>query len=242
VIASIQIHSNNDNSKGTIILNSVTDCSESKGILPKRDRKCQKAKNEDFFMVLDSHTRRKGINNLIIYHQNIRSLNRKKDEISIMLQKKLLSDLISYALVSTMSKEDTLNCSVPGYKLANIFCHEICFKGGVCILARSDIIYQRVDLNKLHKEKTFEITAVKLNNGSTKVILCCVYRSPSGNPNYFLILLEKTLELSYQPNISFLICDDLNINYLMESTAKERLESIMKTFNQTQAVAFPTRV
>jgi hypothetical protein len=39
---------NNDNPNDTIILNSVIGCSENKGILPKRDRKCQKARNEDF--------------------------------------------------------------------------------------------------------------------------------------------------------------------------------------------------
>jgi hypothetical protein len=141
-----------------------------------------------------------------------------------------------------MSKEDMLNCSDPGYKLANSFCCEIYFKGGVCILARNDIIYQTLDLNKLCKKRTFEISAVKLNSGSTKVILCCMYTSPSGNSNYFLILLENTLELLYRPNISFLICGDLNINYLMEHTVKQRLESIMKTFNLTQAVTFSTRV
>jgi hypothetical protein len=39
---------NSDNSKDLLILDSVTGCSENKGILPKRERKCLKAKNEDF--------------------------------------------------------------------------------------------------------------------------------------------------------------------------------------------------
>jgi hypothetical protein len=39
---------NSDNSKDIIISNPVTGCSENKGILPKRDRKCLKAKNEEF--------------------------------------------------------------------------------------------------------------------------------------------------------------------------------------------------
>jgi hypothetical protein len=69
-----------------------------------------------------------------------------------------------------------------------------------------------------------------------------VYRSPSENPNYFLKLLEKTLELLYEPNISFLLCGDLNINFLMETTVKQKLESIMRTFNLTQVLTFPTTV
>jgi hypothetical protein len=39
---------NSDNSKDTTILNSVTGENESRGTVPKRDRKCLKAKNEDF--------------------------------------------------------------------------------------------------------------------------------------------------------------------------------------------------
>jgi hypothetical protein len=66
-----------------------------------------------------------------------------------------------------MRKEDMSDFSFPGYKLANNFCCETNFKGGVSILARSDVIYQTVDLNKLCKEKTFEISAVKLNICST---------------------------------------------------------------------------
>jgi len=37
-------------------------------------------------MVLGTKNKWKENNNLIVYHQNIRSLNKKKDEISIMLQ------------------------------------------------------------------------------------------------------------------------------------------------------------
>jgi len=37
-------------------------------------------------MVLGTGSRRKETNNLIVYHQNIRSLNKKQAEISIMLQ------------------------------------------------------------------------------------------------------------------------------------------------------------
>jgi hypothetical protein len=39
---------NSDNSKNLINLDSVTGCRENKGILPKRDRKCLKAKSEYF--------------------------------------------------------------------------------------------------------------------------------------------------------------------------------------------------
>jgi len=102
--------------------------------------------------------------------------------------------------------------------------------------------YQSIDLTNLCKEKTFEISAVKLNTGYSKVIVCCVYRSPSETANDFLKHLEKTLKLLYQPTISLVICGDLNINFLIESPTKQKLESLMKTFNLVQVVNFPTRV
>jgi len=65
------------------------------------------------------------------------------------------------------------------------------------------MIFQAINLNKLCKEKAFEISAVPIHTGSIKVILCCVYRSPSENPN-FIQQLEKTLKLIYQPTVSLL--------------------------------------
>ena len=79
---------------------------------------------------------------------------------------------------------------------------------GVFILARNDIIYQAINLNKLCKEKVFEVSAVTIHTCSTKVILCCVYRSPAENPNYFLQHLEKNTE-TYIPAVSLVICGDL---------------------------------
>jgi len=141
-----------------------------------------------------------------------------------------------------MGKEEMKDLSFPGYNLANCFCRETYSKGGVCILARNDIIYQAINLNKLCKEKVFEISALTIHTCSTKVIHCCAYRSPSENPNYFLQHLEKILKLIYQPTVSLVLCGDLNINYHTESSVKQNLESIMKTSNLTQVVTFPTRI
>jgi len=69
--------------------------------------------------------------------------------------------------------------------------------------------------------------------------LLCVCRSPSENPNYFLQHLQKNTE-TYIPTVSLVICGDLN--YLRESSVKQNLEPVMKTFNLTQVVTFPTRI
>lgn len=193
-------------------------------------------------MVLGTKSKWKENNNLIVYHQNIRSLNKKRDEISIMLQEIKEKPHLICLSEHHIRKVESLDLTLPDYKLANIYCREINLKGGVCILARNDMIYQSIDLTKQCKEKTFEISAVKLNTGYFKVIVCCVYRSPSETPNDFLKHLEKTLKLLYQPTISLVICGDFNINFLIENPTKQKLESLMKTFNLMQVVNFPTRI
>ena len=78
-------NSNSDISKSAISSNLTVNSIDNKVMSPKRDKRCIKTKNEDFFMILDTGNKRKD-NNLIIYHQHIRSLNKKQDEINIMLQ------------------------------------------------------------------------------------------------------------------------------------------------------------
>ena len=49
-------------------------------------------------------------------------------------------------------------------------------------------------------------------------------------------------ETLYQLSITFLICNHLNISFLTNSIAKQKLETIMKTFNITHVVNFPTGI
>jgi exonuclease III len=82
----------------------------------------------------------KKTNNLTIYHQNIGSLNKKKDELNIMLQENQGRPHIICLSEHHMEKEEMKDFTFLGYKLANCFCRETYTKGGVCILARNDII------------------------------------------------------------------------------------------------------
>jgi exonuclease III len=141
-----------------------------------------------------------------------------------------------------MRKEEMLNLTLPGYKLASYFCREHYTKGGVCILVRNDLNCKVIELNNICKEKVFEISAVRLDTCSTSMIICCVYRSPSEKSIHFLNLLEKTLNLLYQPTTLMIICGDLNIKSLTENAEKQNLEIIMNMFNLTQVVTFPTRI
>jgi hypothetical protein len=99
-----------------------------------------------------------------------------------------------------------------------------------------------VDLTQFCQEKTLEICAVKLHFKSLKLIIFCIYIAPTGDLNLFLKTLENILSSRVQPNVTFLICGDLNINLLVKSNASAKLLALMNTYNLSQVVDFPTRI
>jgi len=56
--------------------------------------------------------------------------------------------------------------------------------------------------------------AVKLNITSIKLIILAIYRSPLGNFTNFLKNLDSVLNTWYSNKTEFVICADININYL----------------------------
>jgi exonuclease III len=55
------------------------------------------------------------------------------------------------------------------------------------------------------------------------MIICIltVYRSRSGDYQFFLKGLENFLKKVYKPNIHLIICGDINVHYLDESKEKK---------------------
>jgi hypothetical protein len=54
--------------------------------------------------------------------------------------------------------------------------------------------------------------------------------------------LENILNHFLQPNVTYLIFSDLNINLFIKSNDALKLLTLMNTFNLTQEVDFPTRI
>ena len=125
-------------------------------------------------MVLDTGNKRKENNNLIIYHQNIGSMNKKQVEINIMLQECQRRPHLICLSEHHMRKEEMLDLALPGYKLASCFCREKYAKGGMCILVRNDMNCQAIDLNNICKEKVFEISAIIRHKLHLNDTLLCI--------------------------------------------------------------------
>jgi hypothetical protein len=141
-------------------------------------------------------------NSIIIYHQNIRSITNKSDELSINLQMNYIRPHPICLTEHHLKGSEIIKFSLDGYKLASSFCRRESLGGGVCILISNNIIFQSIDLKQFWHEKTLEICAVKLNLKTTKLIIFCIYRAPAGNIKQFYGTLENILNNFLQPNVT----------------------------------------
>jgi len=107
----------------------------------------------------------------------------------------------------------------------------------VCIFVHEDLDLSSISLDKYCKEKDIEVCAVKLKTTPIQLIILAIYRSPSGN---FLKNLDSILNTWYSTKIEFVICGDININYLEKCKKRQQLNALLQTYNIIGTVSFPT--
>jgi hypothetical protein len=84
----------------------------------------------------------------------------------------------------------------------------------VCIFVREDQSFNKI-VTLLHcAEQTLEVCALELETKSSNLRLLALFRDPSSNFNQFIERLDATLKYLYNPESQFLICGDINVDYL----------------------------
>jgi endonuclease/exonuclease/phosphatase family metal-dependent hydrolase len=58
----------------------------------------------------------------------------------------------------------------------------------------------------------------------------------------FLRLLDSTLKSLHKSKTEFVICGDINVNYITDNHWKEQLSLLLSTSNLVYTVDFPTRI
>jgi len=120
-----------------------------------------------------------------------------------------------------MEEHELLQLTLSGYTLGSCFTCEHLQGGGVCIFDRKDPNINKTDITHTFREKDLEICAVELETEASKVIVLSVYRAPTGDFNQFLKKLDDTLKFLYKPKTEFLLCGDINVNYLHDNNHKK---------------------
>jgi hypothetical protein len=118
-------------------------------------------------------------------------------------------------------EKNTIN--IDHYNLGALYCRKILGKGGVCIFVHNSINYSNINLDTFCIDQIIEICAVKLLPVGRNICLVAVYRAPSGNCFTFLNSLDRALNIIYSSGAEFIVCGDINVNYLRIALKKSSL-------------------
>ena len=117
------------------------------------------------------------------------------------------------------------------YKIGAKFCRHQYKNDGACIFLHESINFDSISTHHICKEKGLEICAVKLNLPKIKTVIITIYRSPTGNYNYFLRKLDSFINSLYTKKMKVIICGDININYLYCHNSRQQLDMLLATYN-----------
>ena len=169
-----------------------------------------------------------------IYHQNVRSLRRKANE----LLSHVYSDLPHIITEHHMNLNEINLLKFDNYNIGAQFCGEGNKKGGVVMYIHNSLKFTVIDLHKHSKDKDIEIIGVKLNVNTSIIHIITLYRSPTGNFNYFLQTLDVILQSLNSHISNTIICGDINVNYLTDNNQKKKLDNMLLSHNLTGLSTF----
>jgi len=69
-----------------------------------------------------------------------------------------------------------------------------------------------------------------------------LFGAPSGNFDLFLSKLDAVLRNLYTATLEYILCGDINIDYISDSDRKSQLDALLITYNLTSTVNFPTHI
>jgi hypothetical protein len=141
--------------------------------------------------------------NNFIFHQNIRGIFHKTDELIISL----FPDTPHVLCLNEhhLRNEEIDTVHLDRCTLGAKFCRKTYKQGGVRIYVTNDIQFNTISLGQHKREKGLEICAIKIGLPSSSLTVICIYRSPTGIFNYFLNQLESVLDWTEMLQIHLLL-------------------------------------
>jgi hypothetical protein len=118
-------------------------------------------------------------NSLQIFHQNVRGLRSKSDELIHAFEIDNLNPHVLCFSEHHEEEQDLLHLTLQGYTLGSSFCRKDLQKGGVCIFVRKDLNANKIGISHYCTEKDLEICAVELETEASKLIILSLYRAPT---------------------------------------------------------------
>jgi len=89
--------------------------------------------------------------------------------------------------------------------------------------------YNTKNPDEYNTVKNTEACAIQLTSTYNKLCILTIYRSPMGNFTKFLNWLDFILQKLYKRK--YIICGDVNVNYLKDNTRKSQLDAVLHSYN-----------
>ena len=159
--------------------------------------------------------------------QNIRSLRKNIDELQILIK---LLNLQSFflCLTETLLSDNHANhlFKIDGYN-EPLTCNRQQKGGGVGIISKKGVV---MEFHKKTQNNNIQILTAK-NSGAVAIYLTAVYMKPNPPVNDSLIALENHLSDIYlQPDDINILCGDVYIDHIRESSRKTNLQNSLSCF------------
>ena len=156
--------------------------------------------------------------NLKIFHQNIRGIRNKVDELVLHLSES--NPQVLCVTEHHLKDFEINNTGINNYILGAYYCRKTRKSGGAVIFIHDTLLCTPINLTEYCNELDLEACAIKLKVLNKVFCILCIYRPPTGNFETFIHLLESLLNKLYTNSINVIICGDVNINYLKASNYK----------------------
>jgi hypothetical protein len=158
--------------------------------------------------VLEVHKQNVESSNSNIFHQNIRELRSRGDELIFSFKIDNMNHHILCLSEHYMVEQEVLHLIMNSYLLGSSFCQKDIQRGGMCIFVRTDQNFSKIDIPHHCKEQDFEICTIQLVTKTSNLIILILYGASSGYLIEFLRRLDATLKYLYNPKSKFIICGD----------------------------------
>jgi hypothetical protein len=178
--------------------------------------------NVEHILVKDSSQvpRNKSVN---IFHQNIRDLGNKSNELYCHLHHNL-----SYILCLSehhLSEPKLQLIHLTNYSLGANYCRKTFLKGAVSIFVYRKVKYTTINIGEYNIDKDIEACTIQLNSKFNKLCILTIYKSLRGNFTNFLNQLDLILQKLYGNKYNIVICADVNVNYLIDNNRRSQLDN-----------------
>lgn len=173
-----------------------------------------------------------------VMHFNIQGLKGKLQE----LERILVSENIDILCLSEHWEMDCMNdFSFGEYCVASCYNRTVTTRGGVAIIVKGNLEQKIIGCDDC-AEKDYEICCARVSLGEEReVIVCAVYRAPSGNFKKFMECLEKTIgALRLGSRCTLVVAGDFNVE-LRPHRDGETLKNFLRESNAVQTAFEPTR-